>query len=106
MAGGVALSEDVRGVVIHMKDTCLLDAKTIAYLTGIPIRTVYSVLAAWKKTGEVKPAAEGKQGRPRALDFGDTQVSIVLSCVASLTTCVVLDANGYSAQRHVFGGAS
>ncbi len=71
--GSVALSEDARGIVIHMKDTCFLDAKTIAYLTGMPVRTVYHILVAWKKTGEVKPTAEGKQGRPRALDFGDTQ---------------------------------
>lgn len=76
MAGGVALSEDTRGVIIHMKDTCLLDAKTIAYLSGIPIRTVYHILLTWNKTGEVKPAPEGKRGRPRLLNFGDTQVSI------------------------------
>ncbi len=75
MAGGVALAEGVRAIVIHMKDSCFLDAKTIAYLTGIPIRTVYHVLSVWRKTGEAKPAPEGKQGRPRALDFGDTQVS-------------------------------
>ncbi len=86
MAGGVALSEDARGVVIHMKDNCFLDAKTIAYLSGIPIRTVYHILAVWKKTGEVKPAPEGKQGRPRALDFGDTQVSVHTSHGDSLTT--------------------
>ncbi len=81
MAGSVALLEDVRGVVIHMKETCLLDAKTIAYLSGIPIRTVYHILAAWKKTGEVKNTAEGKQGRPRVLDFGDTQVSKIYLCM-------------------------
>ncbi len=75
MAGGVALPEGVREIVIHMKDTCLLDAKTTAYLTNIPLRTVYHILAVWRKTGEAKPAPEGKQGRPRALDFGDTQVS-------------------------------
>ncbi len=85
MAGGVALSEDARGIVIHMKDTCFLDAKTIAYLTGMPVRTVYHILVAWKKTGEVKPTAEGKQGRPRALDFGDTQVCLILTYVTSLT---------------------
>lgn len=75
MAGGVALSEGVRTIVIHMKESCFLDAKAISFLTGIPLRTVYHVLAIWRKTGEAKPAPEGKQGRPRALDFGDTQVS-------------------------------
>lgn len=86
MAGGVALSEGVRGIVVHMKDACFLDAKTISYLTGIPLRTVYNVLAVWRKTGETKPAPEGERGRPRALDFGDTQVSqcIFRDHVASL----------------------
>ncbi len=82
MAGGVALTEGVRAIVIHMRETCFLDAKSIAYLTGIPIRTVYHVLSIWRKTGEVKPAPEGKQGRPRALDFGDTRVSLFFASIS------------------------
>ncbi len=74
MANGVALSEDVRGVLIYMHICRFLDAKTISHLTGIPVRTVYRVLSTWKRTSEVKPAPEGKQGRPRVLDFADTQV--------------------------------
>ncbi|KLO09578.1 Homeodomain-like protein, partial [Schizopora paradoxa] len=73
MTSGVALSEDVRGVLIYMHDTGGLDAKTICLLTGIPRRTVYRVLSTWQRTGEVKPAPEGRAGRPRALDFADTQ---------------------------------
>ncbi len=76
MAGGLAYSEDLRGILIYMHATSLLDAKTISHLTGIPIRSVFRVLSTWKRTGEVKPAPEGKQGRPRALDYADTQVSI------------------------------
>lgn len=75
MPSGVAFSEDLRGVLIFMHADRFLDAKTITELTGIPIRTIYRVLQTWRQTGEVKPASEGKQGRPRALDFGDTQVS-------------------------------
>ncbi len=74
MAAGVALSEDLRGVLLHMHITVSLDAKAISYYTGIPIRTVYRVIATWKRTGQVKPPSEGKQGRPRALDFADTRV--------------------------------
>ncbi len=58
-----------------MQTTSLLDAKLISQLTGVPLRTVYRVLSVWRTTGEVKPEAEGKQGRPRTLDFADTQVS-------------------------------
>ncbi len=75
MAAGVALSEDLRGVLIYMHTLHILDAKAISHWTGIPVRTIYRVLSTWKSTGEVKPAPEGKQGRPRALDFADTQVS-------------------------------
>lgn len=77
MPNGVAFSEDLRGVLIFMHDNCCLDAKTINDLTGIPIRTVYRILSSWKQTGEVKPASEGKPGRPRALDYGDTKVNFV-----------------------------
>ncbi len=76
MAAGVALSEDLRGVLIFMHAHHFFDAKTVSNLTGIPVRTVYRVLLTWKRTGEVKPAPEGKQGRPRALDFADCQVSL------------------------------
>lgn len=74
MANGVALSEDLRGVLIYMHVKLSLNAKSISYFTGISIRTVYRVLSTWKSTGEVKPAPEGKQGRPRVLDYGDTEV--------------------------------
>lgn len=77
MPSGVAFSEDLRAVLIFMHDNRLLDARMINELTGIPIRTVYRVLSTWRNTGEVKPAPEGKQGRPRALDYGDTKVSTV-----------------------------
>ncbi|KLO04692.1 Homeodomain-like protein, partial [Schizopora paradoxa] len=73
MVAGVAMSEDLRGILVYMHTCRFLDAKTIVDLTGIPIRTVYRVLSTWKRTGEVRPAPTGKQGRPRALDFADTQ---------------------------------
>lgn len=76
MPSGVAFSEDLRGVLIFMHTDRFLDAKAITELTGIPIRTIYRVLQTWRETGEVKPASEGKQGRPRALDYGDTQVRL------------------------------
>ncbi|KLO06298.1 hypothetical protein SCHPADRAFT_811868, partial [Schizopora paradoxa] len=66
-------SADLRNCLIYMHITSCLSAKMISDLTGIPLRTVYRVLSVWKATGEVKPEAQGKQGRPRALDFADTQ---------------------------------
>lgn len=86
MPAGVALSADLRNCLIYMHVSSCLDAKIISQLTGIPIRTVYRVLSVWKKTGEVKPEAQGKQGRPRALDFADTQVSVLFARVDSLLT--------------------
>ncbi len=74
MPSGVALSEDARGIVIFMHDSRSLNAKSISYFTGIPLRTVQHILSTWKATGEVKPVPEGQRGRPRALDFGDTEV--------------------------------
>lgn len=76
MPSGVALSEDLRGVIIHMTVSRGLSLKSISYFTGIPLRTIQRVLTAWKRTGEVKPAPEGSRGRPRALDFADTQVRL------------------------------
>ncbi len=83
MTSGKALSEDLQGALIYMHDTTGLDAKTISSLTGIALRTVYRVLSTWKQTGKVKPTPEGKQGRPRVLDFADTQVSLQIIAVAS-----------------------
>lgn len=74
MAAGIAFSEDLRAVIIHMHTSCNLDAKSISHLSGIPRRTIFNILAEWRRTGEVKPAPEGTRGRPRALDFADTQV--------------------------------
>lgn len=74
MAGGVALSEDLRGVIIRMHILRGLSLKVISYFTDIPLRTVQHILTIWKRTGEVKPAPKGVQGRPRTLDFADTQV--------------------------------
>ncbi|KLO04588.1 Homeodomain-like protein [Schizopora paradoxa] len=76
MTGGVALSEDLRATVIYMHDSSGLDAKTISQLTGIPRRTVHRILSTWKATGIVKPAPQGRRGRPRALDLADTEVLV------------------------------
>ncbi len=78
MTSGVAFSEDLRGVLVFMHIDAGLDAKTISHLTGIPLRTVYRFLSTWRLTGKVKPAPEGKRGRPRVLDFADTQVSSII----------------------------
>lgn len=80
MAAGVALSEDLRGVLIRMHILRDLSTKSISNFTLIPLRTVQSVLTAWKRTGEVKPVSDAVQGRPRALDFADTQVHLLLVC--------------------------
>ncbi len=88
MGVGVALSEDLRGVLIYMHTSRNLEAKAISMLTGIPLRTVYRVLSTWKRTGEVKPAPEGKRGRPRALDFADTQVSKVIFVLTTMLTTI------------------
>lgn len=74
MPSGVAFSEDLRGVLIYMHVHRDLDSNTISLLTRVPRRTVQRVLTMWRRTGKVKPAPEGKRGRPRALDFADTQV--------------------------------
>ncbi len=76
MTGGVALSEDLRGVLIRMHILRGIDTKSISYFTGIPLRTVQHVVTTWKRMGEAKPAPEGVRGRPRVLDFADTQVRL------------------------------
>ncbi len=58
-----------------MRESCFLDMKTITDLTGVPVRTIYCILATWRQTGEIKPAPERKQGHLWALDYGDTRVS-------------------------------
>lgn len=83
MTGGKAFLEDLQRILIYMHDTSGLDAKAISNLTGIPLRTIYRFLSTWKRTGKVKPAPEGQRGRPRILDFADTQVSSLLSVALS-----------------------
>ncbi len=100
MPHGVALSEDLRGVLIHIHVSSSLDSKALARLTGIPVRTIQRILSNWKKTGEVKTAPTGKKGRPRALDFSDTQVRLrFLLVFKKLTPILPVSAvNGFAIQ--------
>lgn len=75
MTNGLPLSGDLRKVVVFMHEDRKLDINEIVYFTGVPARTVYRILSIWRKTGEVNPPTAAKSGRPRALDFADTQVS-------------------------------
>lgn len=75
MASGVALSKDLREVILYMLTHHGLDVKQVAHLTGVSQRTVYRIQFTWRLTGEAKPAPLRKQGRPRALDLADAQVS-------------------------------
>ncbi len=96
----VALSEDLRGVLIHIHVSSSLDSKALARLTGIPVRTIQRILSNWKKTGEVKTVPTGKKGRPRALDFSDTQVRLrFLLVFKKLTPILPVSAvNGFAIQ--------
>ncbi len=51
MPSGAAFSEDLRGVLVYMRITSGLDAKTISYLTGIQIRTVVPRLVGLEANG-------------------------------------------------------
>ncbi len=75
MPPGVALSEDLRGVLVHMHSLCFLNPKTISELTGIPLRTIQRMLPFGRPLVHSSQNRMGKKGRPRALDFGDTQAS-------------------------------
>lgn len=85
MTSGVAVSNDLRQAITYMHKHRGLDVKQIVYLTGIPQRTVYRILSTWSATGEIGPASAGKRGRPRALDFADTQVNILHTGATEVT---------------------
>ena len=74
MTQGVPVSDDLCRVIMHMSTNCGLDVKDIVYLTAVPRASVYWILNAWKQTGEECLAPHSKSGRPRALDFTDTQI--------------------------------
>lgn len=82
MPSGVATGDAARDIILHMHDNLGLEVKTMAYLTGIPSRTVYRVLSSFKASGRIKQKATEKRGRPRSLDFGDTQVCPPVDAIA------------------------
>lgn len=78
MLDGAAYSNDLRRTLIYMHIQHSLDAKSISHYTGVPSRSVYRILADWRRTGQDKLEPTGRRGRPRKLDFSDTQVSYFL----------------------------
>ena len=86
MPRGIALPDGVRQVVLHMHRSLGLNVKEIVYLTNIPQRTVYRLLTPRSEAERLKHEHIERRGRPRKLDFADTQVcppsSIFLSISA------------------------
>ena len=74
MTRGVATPDALLQVVLHMHESLRLDVKEIVHLTNIPQRTVYRMLTKSRESDQPKPKSMEKRGRPRTLDFADTQV--------------------------------
>ena len=74
MPRGIALLDGVRQVLLHMHRSLGLNVKEIVYLTNIPQCTVYPQQTPRSKAEQLKHEHIERRGRPRKLDFADTQV--------------------------------
>lgn len=78
MARRKTLSDDLRNALIYMHTQHGLPLKTIASFTNISLRTVQHIVHVWKYNGVVSKERLLNQGRPRALDYTDTQACCAL----------------------------
>ena len=68
------LSRDLRDIIVYMRVSAGTPVKEISWLTGIARGTIYQILQTWKETGVSFREKLVNQGRPRALNYGDTEV--------------------------------
>ena len=76
------LSQDLRDVLVYMRVAAGKTVKAISISTGIAEGTVYQILQIWKETGGASRQKLPNQGRPRALEYADTEV-----CRAHIDIC-------------------
>ena len=74
MPRGVLAQDGVRKIVLHMHRSLGLSASEIVHLTNVPQRTIYRMLAAQREEEAPQHQVSETRGRPRKLDFADTQV--------------------------------
>ena len=78
MVKGRPLSTDLRSVLVRMVTTCGLSLGDVCTYSGIPRRTLERLVSKFKKTGEVQGNAT-RRGRPRILEYSDTEVRHTVS---------------------------
>ena len=78
------MSNDARQVILHMHRTLRLSVREIVHLTDVPKRTVYRILMTEKKQPQHQNIE--LRGRPRKLDFADTQVRLSAESVSGRPT--------------------
>ena len=75
MGRGKALLEDAWHIVFNLHRSQLLTVDQLLKVTGVSRPTIYQIGARYKCTGDF--GQDGKRtGRPRVLDYADTQVSL------------------------------
>ena len=80
------MSNDVQQVILHMHGTLRLSVREIVYLTDVPKRTVYRILTTQTEKKQPQHQNIELRGRPRKLDFADTQVRLSTGSVSGTPT--------------------
>ena len=75
MGRGKALSEDARRIVFNLHKSQLLTVDQLSKATGVSQPTIYRIGARYERTGDFGQDGE-RTGRPRVLDYANTQVSL------------------------------
>lgn len=74
MPRGALIENGVRRIILHMHESLELSASQIVHYTSVPQQTVYRVLKVHRRLEETQKQVIEMRGRPRKLDFADTQV--------------------------------
>ena len=73
MVQGKAFSEDARRIIYRLYQSQLITVHDMAHVMGVHRATIHRVVAQYERTGHFQ--GEGtRTGRPRALDYAETQV--------------------------------
>lgn len=77
MARGKPLSEDARRIVLNLHRSRLLIVHLLAEVAGVSRATIHRLAAQYEHSGGLSQCGM-RTGRPRLLEYADTQVRLPL----------------------------
>ncbi|EJD02060.1 Homeodomain-like protein [Fomitiporia mediterranea MF3/22] len=73
MARGKVLSDDARKIIVKLYQHESFSAQQLSRLADVQQRTIQRILSHWRETGRVERDVLHSRGRPRILDYADTE---------------------------------